>query len=64
MNPEKTQEKKLSGEKEMNKIQQCLCDAPKVINLNFEYEGDKTTVKLCARCRDNHDFANGRDERI
>ena len=64
MNPEKTQEKKLSGKTEMNKIQQCLCDAPKVISLNFEYEGDKTTVKLCARCRDDPDFANGKDERV
>ena len=64
MNPEKIQEKKLSGEIEMNKIQQCLCDAPKVISLNFEYEGAKITVKLCARCRDNPDFANGRDERV
>jgi len=64
MNPEKTQGKKLSGEKEMNKIQQCLCDAPKVISLNFEYECDKTTVKLCARCKDDPNFANGRYERI
>jgi hypothetical protein len=64
MNPEKTQEEKLSGKTEMNKIQQCLCDAPKVISLNFEYEGDKTTVKLCARCRDDPDFASGRGERF
>jgi len=48
----------------MNKIQQCLCDAPKVVSLNFEYEGDKTTVKLCARCRDDPDFANRKDERV
>ncbi|MDH3765945.1 MAG: hypothetical protein OER82_09060 [Nitrosopumilus sp.] len=62
MNPEKTQEKKLSGKTEMNKIQQCLCDAPKVFSFNFEREGNKTTVKLCARCRDDPNFANGKDE--
>ena len=54
--------KKLVGEKEMNKIRQCLCDTPKVVGLNFEYEGDKTTVKLCAECRDDPDFANAKDE--
>jgi len=56
--------KKQSWKKEMNKIQQCLCDAPKVISLNFECEGEKTTVKLCARCRDGPDFANSKDERV
>ena len=48
----------------MNKIQQCLCDAPKVVSLNFEYDGDKTTVKLCAECRDDPDFANVKNERV
>ena len=46
----------------MNKIQQCLCDAPKVFSFNFEREGNKTTVKLCARCRDDPNFANCKDE--
>jgi len=55
--------KRLNREKEMNKIQQCLCDAPKVFSFNIEYEGDKTTVKLCARCRDYPDFVNDKDER-
>jgi len=54
--------KRLSREKETNKIQQCFCDAPKIVSLNFECEGNKTTVKLCAECRDDPDFANDKDE--
>jgi len=53
--------KRLSKEKEMNKIQQCLCDAPKVFSFNIKYEGDKKTIKLCARCRDDPDFVNDKD---
>jgi len=56
--------KKIEWEKEMNKIQQCLCDAPKVVSLNFEYDGETTTDRLCAGCRDDPDFANVKNERV